>query len=486
MELGIKTSLKQTGRLALTQQLVQSIEMLQLSNLELAEKISSELIENPVLEEENTELQMSPDDDKENDKELLSDVSKELSGDDLYFQKREDINTVYEETGSTTSYDASDGDRKRSFIENAVAQQETLNEHLNNQAMLLAKNESEFSLLQSIITSLDDNGFLNTIPEEIAESESIDVKTVREAIGIINNLDPIGCGAKNVNESLIIQAMNVYPDDPVLLKILQEHFIDLEKLEYQKIASALNISTAEVIRKSRLIQNLNPFPGLKYSPKKTRYIIPDIEIGIVDGEVIVTINDEWIPKIRISSYYKNILKQRSIDKKLVEYLRAKIQSASNLLSGISNRRNTITKVVNAIMRHQRDFLIKGVGNLKPLVYADIAMEVGMHESTISRVANNKFAQTPWGVFELKYFFVSKLKSQNDVDHSSEEVMSLIKEIIGGEDPLNPVSDEEILQKLQTRNINISRRTITKYRSALNILSSNMRKKFNLIKSGDSK
>ncbi len=486
MEISVKIGLRQTGKLALTQQLVQSIEMLQLSNLELAEKISSELIENPVLEEENLEPQMSSDDDKEDDKELLSTVNKELSGDDSFFQKREDMDTVYEETGSTTSYDANDGDRKRSFIENAVAQQETLNEHLNNQAMLLAKDESEFLLLETIITSLDDNGFLSISPEEIANSGSIDVKKVQEAIRIINNLDPIGCGVRNVNESLIIQAIHIYPDDGVLLKILKEFFIDLEKLEYQKISASLNISIAEVIRKSRLIHNLDPFPGIKYSSKKTRYIIPDIEIRIIDGEIIVAINDEWIPKIRINSYYKNIIKKRAIDKKLIEYLRNKIQAANNLLNSISNRKTTIMKVVNAIMRHQRDFLIRGVGHLKPLVYADIAMEVGMHESTISRVANNKYAQTPWGVFELKYFFVSKLKSQNDVDHSSEEVMNLIKEIIGGEDPANPVSDEEILQKLRMRSINISRRTITKYRSALNILSSNMRKKFNLIKSGDSK
>jgi RNA polymerase sigma-54 factor len=476
MDLSAKISLKQTGKLTLTRQLVQSIELLQLSNVELAEKISSELMENPVLEEENSlALQASSD----NERDLLSTVDKELSGDEAANQTQESWETEYDD--KNTSYNSYDDDHKRSFIENAVAQKETLKEHLINQAGLAAKDDSELLLLETIITSLDDNGFLTVNPEEIAEAGSLEIQKVKDALAVVNNFDPIGCGARNVNESLIVQALQVYPNDKILLKILIDYFIDLEKLDYEKISSALHITTAEIIRKSKLVHNLEPFPGIKYSLKKTRYIIPDIDVKYLDGEIIITINDDWVPKIKINSYYKNILKKKPVDARLLEYLKNKLQSASNLLTSISNRKETITNVVGAIMEHQREFLANGAGHLKPLVYADIAGEVGLHESTISRTATNKFVQTPWGVFELKYFFVSKLKSQNNSEHSSEEVMALIKGIVAGEDPRNPVSDLDILNILQKKSINIARRTIAKYRAHLNIAPSNMRKKLNFIK-----
>ncbi len=476
MDISAKINLNQTNKLVLNQQLVQSIEMLQLSNIELAEKISFELVENPVLEEENVTLLPSSND---NDKELLSSVGKELSGDEPTSLENE---TWESDTGATTSYNSYDSDKKRNFIENAVAQKETLKEHLINQASLFAKDQAELTLLEGIITSLDDNGFLTITPEEIAKSSSFQIEKIISGIKIVNSFDPIGCGAKNIQESLIVQAENIYPDDEILLKILSNYFLDLEKLNYEKIAGILHIPASEIIKKSRLIHNLDPYPGVKYSLKKVRYIVPDIEVKHVDGEIIVTINDEWIPKIKINSYYRNILRKKSIDNKLADYIKDKMNSANHLLKSISNRRDTIIKVVTAIMDYQRDFLIKGVGHLKPLVYADIALEVGLHESTISRVANNKFVQSQWGIFELKYFFVSKLKSRDNEYRSSEEVINLIKEMISTENPSKPLSDTEILKILQSKGINIARRTIAKYRSILNISSSSVRKKLNLMKS----
>ena len=476
MDLSAKINLKQTIRPALTRQLVQSVELLQLSNVELAEKISSELLENPVLEEENTLVQQAT---SEAEGELLSTIDKELSGDEPADRIKEDWDAEYED--KNTPYDSYDDDRKRNFIENAVTQKETLAEHLINQAGLVAKNESELLLLETIITSLDDNGFLAISPEELAESVPFELQKIKDAIAVINNLDPIGCGARNVNESLVIQAMHVCPENEILLTILKKYFLDLEKLNYTKIASALHITMAEVIQESKYVHNFDPFPGIKYSSKKTRYIIPDIDVKYLDEEILLSINDDWIPNIKINSYYKNLLKKKPADEKLIEYIKTKMQSANNLLTSISNRKSTISKVVSAIMNHQREFLKHGTGHLKPLVYADIATELGLHESTISRTANNKFVQTSWGVFELKYFFVSKLKSGGNNQHSSEEVMSLIKEFVAGEDPGNPASDVEILNVLKEKGIDIARRTIAKYRSNLNIAPSHIRKKLNFIK-----
>ena len=480
MDISVRIGLKQTNKLTLTQHLVQSIEMLQLSNVELAEKISMELAENPVLEEDNFAIQQPVND---NDTDLFSSVGKELSGDDSSIQRKEDWQ---QESGSVTSYDASYDDRKRSFIENAVAQKETLKEHLISQASLIAKDQTELFLLTSIITSLDDNGFLTVTSEEIAKESNVSIEKINNAVRLINDLDPIGCGAANIRESLIIQAEKQYPEDDILHQILKLHFLDLEKLDYAKIAASLHITPAEVIRKSKLVHNLDPFPGVKYSLKKIRYIVPDIEVKYIDGEIIVGINDDWIPKIRVNTYYRNLLKKKKIDDKIADYVKGKMNSANNLLRSISTRRESIVKVITAVMEHQREFLVKGAGHLKPLVYADIAQELGLHESTISRVANNKFVQTPWGIFEVKYFFVSKLKSQNIEDHSSNEVMRLIKEIIANENPEKPVSDAVILKELKKKNINVARRTIAKYRSVLNISSSSIRKKLNLIKNEERK
>jgi RNA polymerase sigma-54 factor len=251
-------------------------------------------------------------------------------------------------------------------------------------------------------------------------------------------------------------------------------------MRYEKIEKALHIQTSDLIGKNRLIKNLNPFPGRFHGTKNIKYIIPDIDVKLIDDEIYISLNDDWIPGIRINSYYKNIILKKSIDQNLKQYLKDKMQAAKYLVESISNRRETITKAVKAIMERQRGFLINGAGYLKPLVYSEIAKEIGMHESTVSRVANNKYVQTQWGIFELKNFFVSKLKSDNENSHSSDEITNLIRNLIGNENPQNPLTDEEIVNILKNKNINIARRTIAKYRGRLNISSSNIRKKINII------
>ncbi len=480
MAISTKIGIKQTQKIALTQQLIQSINLLQLSNMELAEKISLEMLENPVLEEDRTAV--TPEAESgETDGDLISGITDELSGDDSVLQRTEDNEMTYENFSESQYSETSEDDRKRRFIENAITQEETLKEHLSSQAHLLIKNDKELSFIDNIITSLDDNGFIVNTKEEIALENKVPVETVEKAISVINTIDPVGCGAGSVRESLIIQAEILYPDDRILHIILKNHFTDLEKMQYEKIEKALNIKTQDLIEIKGKIQNLNPFPGRYYGTKNIKYIIPDIDVKIIDDEIYITLNDEWVPGVRINSYYKSIIMKKNIDKNLKQYLKDKIQSARFLVESISNRRETILKVVKAIMEYQRGFLIKGTGYLKPLVYAEIAKETGMHESTVSRVANNKYVQTPWGIFELKDFFVSKLKSINETSHSSDEVITLIKDIIEKEDPRSPLTDEEIVNILKEKNINIARRTIAKYRGILNISSSGIRKKINILK-----
>jgi len=475
----IKLGLKQSQKLVLTQSLRQSIEMLQLSTIELAEMISTEMLENPVLEEEDyTNL---PSRNTE-DKDIASRVNLKFTGDDTVLQRKEELRRNYEDS-SDSGYSSvvDDDDRKRKYIENSVLQEETLKEHLLWQARLLASSTEELRLLESVITAIDDNGLLAMPVEDLARLNEVTAADVEKTIAAVSMLDPIGCGHPTVQQCLLAQASYYYDEDDTLKAILKDHFEDLEELRYEKIGKALSRPIPEIIEKSRLIQNLDPFPGRQYSTKKVKYIIPDVEVKYVDGEIIVNVNDDWVPSIGINSYYVNMLRKKSIEKNLKEYIQGKMQSARNLIKNISNRRDTIIRVVHMIMEHQRDFLIKGPGHLKPLTHLDIAGELGLHESTISRVTSSKFIQTDWGVFELKYFFVSRLKSQDSSEHSSDEVMNLIKDIIAHEDPRKPLSDGEILKRLEKAGVVIARRTIAKYRGVMSIPASTKRKKLNMIK-----
>ncbi len=480
MGVSLNVNLKQTQKLVMTQSLKQAIELLQLSTLELSERISEEIQSNPVIEEaEGGDTMPLPDASLS---ESGPDMANNLNGEEAGYNEIEEHLLPYDDLSDTGYANRDDEDRKRKFFENAVASAESLSEHLLWQARLTAANDLELSLFQNIITSLDETGYLRQKPEDFIDSGKWDLNAVTRVIGGIQLFDPVGCASSSLPECLRIQARYYHPSDSVLQLILTEYFTDLEHLDYEKIAKSLNLPVTAIIEKSKIIQMFDPFPGRQYSSKAVRFIIPDVEVRIVDGAIFVNLNDDWVPSIRINSYYINYLKKKNVEKKLREYIQDKVQAARYLIRNISSRRETIIKVVRAIMENQGDFLLRGPGNLKPLTHIDIAGEIGMHESTVSRVTSNKFVQTSWGVFELKYFFVSKLKTSNaNEEQSSDNAMKLIKDIISTEKPDKPFSDEEIVTMLEKAGIRIARRTIAKYRDILHIPSSSRRKKLNLIK-----
>ncbi|HSV98077.1 MAG TPA: RNA polymerase factor sigma-54 [Spirochaetota bacterium] len=480
MAVSIKIGLQQTQRLALTQSQLQSIELLQLSSIELVEAVSKELLENPVLEEEySTAVPPSAN----GDGAAADGVSRELSGDESIFARREEKSLSYHDEGDSGYVPGhGDEDRARSYIENAVAQEETLKEHLLAQALMVSRDEREFALFEAIITSIDERGLLVADIDEIAESQGVGPGPVREAIRTIGAFDPPGCAASSMKESLLFQAESRYPDDRVLHAILRDHFAELERLDYGKIARALSITSDEIVEKTRLIHTLTPFPGRQFAAKDVRYIVPDAEVRYVDGEILITVNDDYIPPVRINRYYVDMMKKKNIDKNLREFIKDRVQSARSLLRSISSRRDTIARVVAVVMQRQVEFLLKGPGNLRPLTHTEVADELGLHESTVSRTTSNKFVQTPWGVFELKYFFASRLRSGDPDDYSSNMIINMVKEIIAGEDASRPLNDDEILALLGKRGIRLARRTIAKYRGILHIPPSNKRKKLNMLRS----
>lgn len=468
MKAGLNINLKQSQKLVMTQSLRQSIEMLQMSAMELSELITQEFMENPMLEDVT-----SP-----RDEDLLEDIiNQNLSG---------ESNENLKPEGDTpeNSYDADtikeyDEDGKRDYLESVVSKHESLKEHLLWQAKMTAKDEDELTIYEEIITLLDDDGFLKKEDYDSFSGNN------GEILKNIHYFDPVGCATSDIKESLIVQTRYFFPEDSLLLDILEKHFEDLEKLDYAAISKSMELPLNEVIEKSKLLQNLNPFPGRSFSKNEIKYIIPDLEVKLMDGEIIITLNEDWIPNIRLSNQYMNLLKNKNLTKEQQEYLNNKLQSAKILLKNIEGRRETILKVVRSIMNHQRAFLEKGPGNLKYLTHHEVAKEVNVHESTVSRVCNNKYVQTPWGTYELKYFFVSRIKGANDVhndEQSSDLVKGLIQSLIASEDPENPYSDEELVNILKEKGVTVARRTVAKYRDMLNIPASGKRKKINMIKS----
>ena len=469
MKSGINIGVKQSRTIIMTQTLRQSIEMLQLSTVELAELINREFLENPLLEEVNTTVDTDV---------LEDDLNRNLSGeeeDSLRMEKE-----IYTNPDTLRSAERADYDRKRAFIENAVSVTESLKDHLSWQARMTAADDKEYGLYQEIITLLDENGFLPAgWPDQIKNprSESI-MKSIR-------SFDPVGCAVCDIRESLMVQASHFYPEDGLLHHIIENHFQDIEKLDYANIAKVTGRHINLIIEKSRLLQNLNPYPGSAFASKEVKYIIPDIDVKLIDGEIVLNLNDDWIPAIGISSYYEGLIAKKNSRKEEREYLVGKLQSAKAFIKNISTRRETVYKVAMSIMSRQRDFLQNGPGHLRYLTHHDIAEETGVHESTVSRVSSNKFVQTSWGVFELKYFFVSKIKTsqgENGENNSSDRVRGLLLEIVQGEDPGSPYNDEQISAILKEKGVIVARRTIVKYRDMLNIPSSGKRKKINMIKS----
>lgn len=469
MKSSMNIGMRQSHKIIMTQTLRQSIEMFQLSTVELAELINREFLENPLLEELNTTIDTDTSEE---------DINRSLNDEDVDPLSME--NEIYTSPDTIHSADSADFDRRRAFIENAVSATESLNDHLLWQARMTAANNREYRLYERIITLLDENGFLPGNWRSMVRFSD-----AGRIIEIIRGFDPVGCATGSVIESLLAQARYYYPDDMLLHNMIADYFHEIEKLDWAGIAKGTGQHVNAVIEKSRLLQNLNPYPGSAFASKTIKYIIPDIEVKLIDGEILLSINDDWLPAIGINSYYESLIAKKNSSKEEREYLTAKLQSAKAFIKNISTRRETILKVSMSIMSRQREFLEKGPGHLRYLTHHDITGETGVHESTVSRVASNKFVQTSWGVFELKYFFVSKIKSSqgdNSGNSSSDRVKGLLLEIIQEEDPNNPCNDEEIASKLKEKGVIVARRTIVKYRGMLNIPYSGKRKKINMIKS----
>ena len=472
MEMKMNLNLKMSQKLVMTPMLQQAIKLLPLARLELAQLVRQEIIENPVLEElleeendqENTSEEAEPDEEFSQDVEPSS-VSQDQEIDwDSYFQGNIDKGM------SVESY------AEKPSIESTYKKEADLADHLMWQLDLAIDSELDKFIGSCIIGNIQNDGYLCADLNEIAEICNTEEENVQRVLSIIQNFEPLGVAARSLKECLMNQ-VRALPDKNPYVEILIEKYLErLEDRFLPKIASELKVDLNTVLDALRIIKDLCPKPGLLFSSERVDYVVPDLVVIKTDEGYDVVLNDDGVPNLKFSSYYHNLLKTTK-EGQTKEYLEDKFRSALWLIKSIDQRRQTIYKVGKSIVKLQKAFLDDGLSYLEPMVLKDVAKDIEMHESTVSRITTNKYIDTPQGVFELKFFFHSGIKSYMGNSMSSIRVKNMIKEIINDEDGSNPLTDDQMVEALMRKNAKIARRTITKYRKELNIPPASKRKKW---------
>lgn len=482
MNIKFDLNINQTQKLIMTQEMRQSIEILQLTAMELNGLIETEIMENPVLEFNEVSIkEVVPvsEDGGPLKGELVKDEPapeqqpKEEIQWDEYFHSME--NSDYR--GQTQS--GGEADDEFGF-EKFTAQEKTLYEYLHFQFNMLEKNlsETEKRIGEYLIDCIDDNGYLIIDMDYVKSILEVDEDSIQKMIKIIQGFDPSGVGCRNIEECLLIQLRQMgYDEDEVFMDIVRNHLIELADNQFKRIAQDTGLTIEDVYEFKEVIKTLEPKPGREFScSERVSYVIPDGSIEIINDELVVKVNDVSAPRLRINNYYKGLLNNPDKNDETKLYLEKKLDSAAFLIKSIEQRRDTIKKVITAIAESQRGFFFEGVGDLRPLTLKTIAETIEVHESTVSRAIRGKYIQTPKGTFALKFFF-KRGYTQGEEDRSSDAIKRYIKELIEQEDKKKPLSDQKLSELLQEKNLDVARRTVAKYREALLIQPSSKRKQY---------
>ena len=478
MAMQLKTSLKLSQQLRMTPQLQQAIKLLQLSRLELETAVRKEILENPVLEEVQDTAEAEEEATKSERQASEDKVDAENNNDPDPRAQEEFEWESYVEQSQKPPQSMGSGNEEIMNYENIISASQTLSDHLTWQASLAGFNDEEEAIVNLLISYIDDDGYIKVDLNQVAEDEDIDVKELEEMLPFIHEFDPAGVGARNLRECLLIQAKHLQEDTNDLVFLINNHLKDLEKKNYPGIAKAMELEIESVIDMCKIIYSMDPKPGRAFMSNDTHFVTPDVYVYKVGDEYMVSLNEDGLPRLRISNLYKNILKGDQVSsEKTHEYIQDKLRSAVWLIKSIHQRQRTIYKVTESIVKHQRKFFDQGPAFIKPMILRDIANDIGMHESTVSRVTTNKYVHTPRGIFELKYFFNSGISKTDGDSLASESVKLKIKQLVSEEDPKNPLSDQKIVEALKKDGIKIARRTVAKYRDVLKILPSSKRKKY---------
>lgn len=474
MPLEMKVALKMTQQLVMTPQLQQAIKLLQLNHLELSEHINEQLVENPALEE----VPDAPETDEE--KAATESPAPE---------EAPEPGEVTDPRGDQFDWEGYLEDQYKPAARSPVmptiaddlpppetnlSRADTLADHLVWQLQLTDLARPVAEVAAQIIGNVDEDGYLQVSLDELADELRIPEEMVETALARVQEFDPVGVASRDLRECLLIQARVLHPEDKVLEEVIRNHLHDLERRNYQGIARTLGVGLPRIAEAVKAITELEPKPGRAFSSSQPQYITPDVYVWNIGDEWVIQLNEDGMPRLRVSAYVRGVIKSAARTEK--EYLQERLRSAAWLIKSIHQRQRTIFKVVESIVEHQKEFLEEGISGLKPMILRDVAEDIEMHESTISRVTTNKYVHTPQGIYELKFFFNSGISRVRGGDVASEMVKHRIKSIISEENSHRPYSDQQIVEILKQQNIDIARRTVAKYREMLGILSSSKRKK----------
>ncbi len=458
----------------LAPQLQQSLLILQAPLLELRNLVQQEMETNPVLEELATEPDAeTPEESKTetaaNDKEFKEEFDQLAKLDDEWRD--------YMAQSSSYSGRSQDEEEKRQFFFDSIATQETLQQHLMGQLNQTALNADDRKTAEVIIGNIDDSGFLQSNPEEMSMNTGIAKDEFENMLTLVQSFYPPGVGAQDLRECLLIQLKREGRQNSLEYKIISDHMQDLGKRRFPEIARRMGLNVEQVQKCANNIAQLDPRPGQIFAESPQNYVLPDVTVEKIDGEYQIILNGEQIPHLRISNTYKDIMSQDGNGSEVKDYIRDKIRSGKFLIKSIHQRQQTISNIAHQIVSRQREFLDHGTAHLKPMTMVQIADAVGVHETTVSRAISGKYMSTPQGVLEMKYFFTPGYQTASGEAMSNTSVKEAILDLVKAENGSTPLSDKEIVEILSERGIPIARRTVAKYRTELNILPSNMRRKY---------
>ncbi len=435
--------------------------------LELRSLIQQEIEANPTLEVEDIEPKLE---EKSREKEEFREEFDRLT-------KLDDEWRDYMAQSASYARRSTEEDERRQFFFDSLTEEQTLQQHLFEQLRGTDLPKSDIQLGELLIGNIDDSGFLTTTPEEVAGNTGLDVEDLNRLLQLVQTFHPVGVGARNLRECLLIQLKRLGKEGALEWKIISNHLEDLAKKRYPEIARRCGTNIECVQRAANFIATLDPKPGQIFAPDPNHYVLPDVTVEKIGGRWIISLNGDQIPHLRISNTYKDLMAQDTNKDDVREYIREKIRSGKFLIKSIHQRQQTISNIAHEIVARQKEFLEVGPSGLKPLTMVQIAEVVGVHETTVSRAISGKYMATPHGVFDMKYFFTPGYQTADGETMSNTSVKGVIDELVGKENSKNPLSDKEIVELLEKKGIPIARRTVAKYRNELNILPSNMRKSF---------
>lgn len=469
-------------KMKLSPQIIQSIEILQLPLLALIEHVQQELVDNPILEEvvEDRKDEIHKEED---DTTLPSDNNADDERKDEFDklgEMAEDWRDYYSQTIVRRNNLSDERDQKQEALENTAAKPMSLHDYLMGQSSLVDIPDHLIEACENIIYSIDKAGYLASPLEEIMQSleKPIPIEEVKEALKIIQLLEPPGVGARNLQECLLLQLDKRDPNYQLTKELLLNHLEDIEMKKYPLIAKKTGQSLDLIKKQVEFIRTLNPKPGFVFCDETIPYVVPEIKVEYIDGKYeIFLIDNTNLPHLHISSFYKKFLNENGTDNSTLQYIQKKIESAKWLIEAIEQRRSTLYKVACKIIELQEDFLNEGIHKLRTLKMQDVADVVGVHVSTVSRAIAHKYIQTPQGIFEIKFFFTGGFQNVDGSMESWEAIRQKLSEIVAKEDKSSPLSDEEVAEKLHASGVAIARRTVTKYRRIMKIPSSRQRKEY---------